>query len=478
MTGARVDAVSARLKVQRALLGWDTSVVLCRKLPSAVSIVRCGRPRRCWVVAAFASLVALLACSPSALAFAAAPTGASEELAVLGRGVVWIHQGQVRFEGFPSGSVSLGSAPGFNTTLASSSSAVALNRGSNSLDASIPPSPLERIEGLYEGVSGSGCSSWLPALSPDDFAVVGDEIVSDGECLGETASGASEQQTATGQPLFIRRLHGGTWRVLWWLRGDGLPVLVAEGSRLAIGVQVPHAEMRVTVLDLATRKLKARFDLPSGHLSFASSTRVVLSVPLCREARPITPLVVDTPPAPRVECGYAYRIALYSMRGRKLADLGVAPEPPLVSHMHFLAEESLAGGQVLALRSVLGGASQPLIGLNPARSLVSAAFRWPAVAVVEWTRNPLSQSEVTCQSGQYHLGQPSLRVFDLARTEPFVPPPPTAHLIEPTGCPIVIPPLAPARRTVHIDLRAPGSGTRWATRIAQGGSAMSRSGRG
>lgn len=433
----------------------DTSVALGRRLPSAALTVRSGRSWRCRVVDAFASLVALLACLPSAVAFAAPLTGSSEELAVLGRGVVWIHQGQVLFEGFRSGSVSLGSASDFNTTLASSSSAVASVGGSNSLAASIPPSRLGRIEGLYEGVSGGGCSSWLPALSAEDFAVAGDEVVSDGECLGETASGASEQRTATGQPLFIRSLRGGTWRVLWWVRGHEQPVLATEGSRLAIGVQVPHAEMRVTVLDLATRKLKARFDLPNGYLSFASSTRVVLSVPLCREARPtFRPLAVKTARASRVECGYAYRIALYSMRGRELADLGVAPEPPLVSHMHFLAEESLAGGQVLAVRSVLGGASQLLIGLNPARSLVSAAFRWPAVAVVEWTRNPLSQSEVTCQSGQYQVGQPSLRIFDLARTEPFVSPPPTAHLIEPTGCPIVIPPVTPARSGSHPSSRS------------------------
>jgi hypothetical protein len=427
------------------LWGWDTCGVLGRRLSSCLSIVCPEPPWRCWVAAALVSIGLALVCSPSALA--APRTVAPEELTVLGSGVVWIDQGRVLFEGFSSGQVSLGGAPEDGSVLASSSSAVALIGATNGLRGGIPPNRLEQIEGFYgsEGVQGGGCSSWVPAIesSSNDLAVIDDEVISAGECQGETAGGASEQQTATGQPLFIRSLHGGTWRVLRWLTGHELPILATEGSLLAIGVGV-HAGMQVSVLDLATRDLTARFDLPNGYLSFASSSRVVLSVPLCREEE--APLLgVKIARAPRVKCGYAYRLAMYSLRGRKLANLGVAPEPPLVSHMHFLTEESVAGGQVLAVRSVLGGAGRPLIGLNPARSLVSAAFRWPAIAVVEWTRDPLSQSEVTCQGGEYQLGHASLRIFDLARTEPFVPPPPAAHLVKPTGCPIVVPPLAPPR---------------------------------
>jgi hypothetical protein len=153
LTACRACARLAFGKLDACII--NTPVVLGRRLSSAHSIVRAGRSWRCRAVGAFASLVALLACSPCAVALAAPLTAASE----VGRGVVWIHQGQVLFEGYRSGSVSLGSASDFNTTLASSSSAVALGGGSNSLDASIPPSPLERIEGLYEGVSGGGGSA-------------------------------------------------------------------------------------------------------------------------------------------------------------------------------------------------------------------------------------------------------------------------------------------------------------------------------
>jgi hypothetical protein len=128
---------------------------------------------------------------------------------------------------------------------------------------------------------------------------------------------------------------------------------------------------------------------------------------------------------------------LYSLRGRELADLGVAPEPPLVSHMHHLVEEPVPGGEVLSVRSLLGGAPRRLIAFNEARSLESAAFRWPVVAVVEWTRSPLAQSEVGCGGSEYDLGHASLRVFDLARPEPFVAPPPAADLLRPTDCPFL-----------------------------------------
>jgi hypothetical protein len=110
--------------------------------------------------------------------------------------------------------------------------------------------------------------------------------------------------------------------------------------------------------------------------------------------------------------------------------------------MHLVESESVEGDSVLVERSALGGASRRLIGFNgPARSLVALAFRWPALAVVETTSAPLSQSEVTCTSGEYHRpSAPFLAILDLARAEPFVPPPPSADLVRPAQCPRIFPP--------------------------------------
>jgi hypothetical protein len=106
--------------------------------------------------------------------------------------------------------------------------------------------------------------------------------------------------------------------------------------------------------------------------------------------------------------------------------------------MHVVTYESVEGHLVLAVRNLLGTKSRRLIGFNePARRLLGLAFRWPAVAVVETTSAPLSQSEVTCQSREYHPpSKPFLAIFDVARSEPYVPPPPSAHLTPPPGnCP-------------------------------------------
>ena len=143
-----------------------------------------------------------------------------------------------------------------------------------------------------------------------------------------------------------------------------------------------------------------------------------------------------------------YRAELYSLNGRPLAELGRIANPSLISHMHILQHERLSsGGSALAVRDLLGGESRRLSGLNvPARTLDTLAFRWPAVAVVEYVEAPLSQSEVTCTSGEYHrLSGPFLSILDLARPEPFFPPPPLAQVIRPTGCPPVSVPPAVAR---------------------------------
>jgi hypothetical protein len=189
--------------------------------------------------------------------------------------------------------------------------------------------------------------------------------------------------------------------VLRWLAGDTEPpVLTAEGNLVAVGVQLSNAEMEVSILDVRNGRTEARFDLPYGHLAFASRDRLVLSAP-------VLPV--------------GYRLALYSTRGQRIAELGSAQEPPLVSGMHLVTDE----GQTVSVRSVAGGAAKAVIGFNsPVRSLVSLAFRWPALVVVETTSAPLLPSEVHCWSSGYGPASvPFLGLFDLARDQPFVPAP-------------------------------------------------------
>ena len=368
-------------------------------------------------------------------------------------GVVWVDQGRVLFQGFWSGSTILGGAGTYTPTLASSSGAVALVGGAaGGFAAAVPPGHFAPVEQSGEEaleVRGGECTSWAAAIGsglvPTDFAVAGDDLVDAGECQGENG-GFKEQELATSQPLFVRSLRGGNWRVLRWLAGHNPPILATEGRLLAIGAQLPLAKMRVTILDLGTGRLVAQFYAPDGYLSFASSTRLVISVPtpLGAEAH-LAPVAEIAQPlaSPRIRLRRPpYRIELYSLRGRRLADLGTAAQPPLVSHMHLVERESVEGASVLVERSVLGGASRRLIGFNePARSLVALAFRWPAVTVVETTSAPLSQSEVTCTSGEYHRpSAPILAILDLARAEPFIPPPPSADLVRPARCPLIVPP--------------------------------------
>lgn len=347
----------------------------------------------------------------------------------------------------------MGGAGAYAPELASSYGAVALVGGAaGGFAAAVPPgrfAPVEQRGEEAREVRGGECTSWAPVIGSGvvstDFAVAGDELVDAGECQGENG-GFEEQATATSQPLFVRSLRGGSWRVLCWLAGHNPPILATEGRLLAIGVQLPLAKMQVTILDLGTGQLVAQFDAPDAYLSFASSRRLVLSVPTplqAEEAHFAPAAEIAQPSRPVLRRRPPYRIELYSLRGRRLADLGTAAQPPLVSHMHLVERESVEGDSALVLRSVLGGASRRLIGFNePARSLVALAFRWPALAVVETTSAPLSQSEVTCTSGEYHRpSAPFLAILDLARTEPFVPPPPSSDLVRPARCPYVVPPL-------------------------------------
>ncbi len=365
-------------------------------------------------------------------------------LAVLRDGVVWVDRDRVLFQGFRSGPATLGGVPASSTQiLAASADSVALVGAGAGFAGAVPPGRLAPVEGPDEEArefAGGECPDWAPVVGsranvPSDFAVADGELLDAGECQAQNG-GFDGQELATAQPLFIHALRGGKWRILRWVKGHEPPILATEGNLLAVGEPLPAARMRVTILDLAGRRLVARFGAPLGDLSFASSRRLVVSVSehagdagSSSAARPQETVVLRR----------SYRPELYTVKGRPLAYLGTAGEPALVSRMHLLVKEEVEGHSILAVRNILDGSRSRLIGFNaPARTLEAVAFRWPAVALLETTSAPLQQSEVTCASGEYHRASPPLlRIFDLAAAEPYVPPPPSAHLVPPAGlCPV------------------------------------------
>lgn len=334
--------------------------------------------------------------------------------------------GRSFFKSFPSGSRRLGSIEPHETPrapIASSASAVAALRdpesegGAAKFVGGVPPSPLLPIS-QPRLLSGGGCKGWQPS---DDFVVAEEELVAAGECQWDDHS--------VREPLYIRSLRrGGHWRVLRWLAvnslptGNGLysnfpPVLAAEGNLVAVGVQHSSAEMNVSILGVHSGHTKARFELPAGYLSFASPDRLLLSVAQ----------TLSSPEAGdfRYEWSAPFHVALYSTRGQQIAGLGSAQEPPLVSGMHLVTEED----GTVSMRSVTGGAPEPVVAFNEARELLAVAFRWPALVVVETTSAPRLPSEIHCWSGDYGpASEPFLGIFNLAHSEPFLPAPALVHM--------------------------------------------------
>jgi hypothetical protein len=370
--------------------------------------------------------------------------------AVLRDGVAWVDQGRVLFQGFHSGVITLGGvSTSASPVLESSGNAVVIADAAEGFGAGIPPgrlAPVEEADEETPELEGGGCSDWTPQAgstteAPSDFAVADAELIDAGVCQAKNG-GFGEQELATAQPLFIHRLRGRGWRVLRWLEGHEAPVLATEGSLLAIGDRESAHGMHVTVLDLASGGVVTRFAAPLGGLSFASSRRLVVSVREGGKARASSGAAAPGPEV-QVVVRPVYRLELYTLTGQPLAYIGTADEPALVSRMHLLVNEEVEGHSVLAVRNILDGSTRRLIGFRePARTLEAVAFRWPAVAVIETTSVPLTQSEVTCYSGEYHQSSPPLlRIFDLARPETYVPPPPSPHLAPPAGpCRLVVPP--------------------------------------
>lgn len=434
-----------------------------------------GSRRRCVSVCACATLALTVAGLAPAARVMAAPVNATSPLvkaprplyqavALVSSGAVWFDAGPVFFEPFRGGRMRLGPARQQVFTqgsVTSSASALATGGGQTRsaeeerprLLAGIPPAPFQSIR--YPPLfARAGCRGWEPGGTK---VLAGDDLVAAGKCFWD--------DRFSRQPLFVRNLHGRRWHVLRWLTGEYEPVLAAEGSLLAIGVQHSLAQMDVSILDLRGDRLRAHFTLPDGYLSFASRDRLVLSSPVLHEP--------DGVCFPLTEPCQPYRVALYSTRGRHIAELGTLPEPPLVSDMHLLIDEENSGTreyQTLSVRDLAGGRSgeapsdtrKRIIGFNsPARALVALAFRWPALAVIETTSAPLLPSEITCWSGEYKpAGNPFLQIFDLARHEPFLPAPPIVPRAAKRTSHKLRPPTAAARACCVGSMRRDDLGTR------------------
>ena len=391
------------------------------------------------IALAVATLVAALAAvagagGTQAAAFLGAPYNQAD-VAVLAKGVVWADQTRVIYQGFRSPSRVLGGLESTEPLLSSSGQAIVVaGRGTREgLSGAVLPNRLTPIDQIWEEVHGGGCT-WLPSQGGDEgeLVVIVEQVIDTASCGEETVP-----QGLAMQPLFVRNVRAGEWRVLRWLKGHRSPALAAEGNLLAVGDPSSTRRMHVTIFDFPRARPVAQFDAPAGSISFASSRRLVISAPVPRSSQESVRRTLAAI-EPLLRLRLSYRAELYSLTGRRLSDLGTFGQPPLVSHMHALFQESVEGGSVLVVRSLPGGPSRRLIGFDdPARMLDGVAFRWPAVALVERTSTPLQQSEVTCDSGDYHQpGPPSLAILDLARAEPFVPAPPPVQLAPPPGkCP-------------------------------------------
>jgi hypothetical protein len=139
-----------------------------------------------------------------------------------------------------------------------------------------------------------------------------------------------------------------------------------------------------------------------------------------------------------ISAGGAYRMELYSSHGRRLASLGVTSQPPLVSGTHVITvnDDAATNVQTIAERTLPNGRVRDVIAFNaPGRALVTVAFSWPRLAVIETTSPALPDGQFSCQYGTYGPPtKPFLAELDLARhtrvdPAPIPPPQPTSQQI-------------------------------------------------
>jgi hypothetical protein len=402
--------------------------------------------------------LAIPACARAAAELQRPPLGESSRvpIAIVPGGAVWLGEGPalgggpLLFQPFVGNTTRVGWGPGYtDVALASSGAAVGGLDGEGRFVGGVAPGPLRPMY-QPEAVPGPECEAgWAPDTGsnpddvPPDFILARTKIVSAGVCLSDPYG----NEIAGPQPLFIHDVRGGEWHVWRWLHGGFEPALAAEGGLVAIGdplrtpereapvrttPQAPVRDMRVTLVDLGRRGQQTHFIAPIGQLAFASRDRLVITA--AERFRAGAAASSGTRPVEEaLSVRYTYRAYLYSLRGRRLGDLGTFATMPHVSHMHLLVtrEGTVANERMITVRHIPGGAPADVIGLQePQREVAGLAFDWPALVLAETTAAPLDAEHVNCATGYYTKSNaPSLHVIDLAAPHRYEPAPRPSPLI-------------------------------------------------
>jgi hypothetical protein len=380
---------------------------------------------RAQLQAAFALIATLVFAAPAAAI--PPPPPAQQAVAIVKAGVVWYDNGVVSLIG-PAGTRTVlarwkQSYPFGAPQISSSGVAVAL-AAENRFLGGIPPAPLATVAFGQKG-GAHECPRWQPELhSVGNFVVAGDQLVA----AAETTCG---RRATSPQPVFVKNLRGGPWRVLRWLHGTAPPMLAADGSLVAIGAQRSPSSTAVRVVNVESGSTVAHANLPDGYLTFAAPDRLTDSIPTFGSFPFYFRLetVDGSFSGARGSLGGGYRTALYTTAGRLVGTLGTEGTLTQTSASRQVEVDynPSAETQTVVMKRIPGGETRDVIGMNPpARGLRGLAWRWPKLALIETTSTALPDGQFNCRYGTY--GPPSapfLETFNLAKHGTFVPPPPT-----------------------------------------------------
>lgn len=372
-----------------------------------------------------AVVAAIMTLSGATVAVAGPPPApAQQAVGIVRAGVVWDDNGVVRLIGHGGRRTVLARFKrqfAYGPPQMSSSGVAVALAADDRFMGGIPPAPLSLLA-PGRAVGKGECHQWRPELhSVANFVVAGDQLV----IAAEPTCG---WPGSSPQPVFAKDLRGGPWRVLRWISTDAPPILAADGNLVAIGVQRSLSSMDVRVLDVDTGVTRAHLRLPDGYLSFASSDRLVVSVPTFGSFPFYYRLEIQggSYGGGVGSLGGEYRMAMYTTGGRYVASLGTALRQPDVSAMRRVAVDydTQEETEDISAQRIPGGPARGVIGFDAGRTLTAFAWRWPRLALVETASAALPDGQFNCRYGTY--GPPSapfLQIFDLARPGPFVPAP-------------------------------------------------------
>jgi hypothetical protein len=229
------------------------------------------------------------------------------------------------------------------------------------------------------------------------------------------------------EPVFVRpAAGGGRWRVLTRVPGSAPPILATSGGEIAVGVQHSRRKLQVRFLSLAGAPVRPGVTVPDGYLQFSGPHRLVLTVPAAT-GFPLRPVIdVGNPNVSDERTAGAFSTTVYTATGTRVRGVGRSGTLPLVSDGYMVAITKNADGtETLFLRSLTSRGSRPLIGFRtPQRTLITAGFLWPRLALVQTT----ASSTNPCYS---FAGPPALTMMDVSRPGSFLPAPPAPPSLTP-----------------------------------------------